>query len=90
LQNPGGNSEALLLTRIAPAFTSRRKSMADRQLSSAIAQAQATLEAGDRKQAASTLKAAKPFVEFASSNLQNEWQVLLKKAEKSKLFGRLA
>jgi hypothetical protein len=90
LQNPRGNSESLLLTRIAPAFTSRRRSMADRQLSSAIAQAQATLEAGDRKQAASTLKAAKPFVEFASSNLQNEWQVLLRKAEKSKMFGRLA
>jgi tetratricopeptide (TPR) repeat protein/predicted Ser/Thr protein kinase len=90
LQNPGGNSESLLLTRIVPAFTSRRRSMADRQLSSAIAQAQATLEAGDRKQAAGTLKAARPVVEFASSNLQNEWQVLLKKAEKSKMFGRLA
>jgi hypothetical protein len=90
LQNPGGNSESLLLTRIVPAFTSRRRSMADRQLSSAIAQARATVEAGDRKQAASTLKAARPFVEFANPNLQNEWQVLLKKVEKSKMFGRLA
>ncbi len=58
LQNPGGNSESSLLTRIVPVFTSRRKSVADRQLSSAIAQAQAAMEAGDRKQAASPLSSA--------------------------------
>jgi eukaryotic-like serine/threonine-protein kinase len=89
LQSPGGNSGSLLLTRIVPVFTSRRKSVADRQLSSAIAQAQAAIEAGDRKQAAGALKAAKTFADHASSNLQNEWQALLKKAEKGKMFGRL-
>jgi len=35
------------------------------------------------------LKAAKGIAEYASSNLQNEWQTLLKKAEKGKMFGRL-
>ncbi len=90
LQSPGGNSESSLLARIVPVFTSRRKSAADRQLSSAIAQARAAIEAGDRKQAASTLKAATTLAAYASSNLQSEWQALLKKAEKGKMFGRLA
>jgi len=84
----GGNSESLLLTRIVPVFTSRRKSAADRQLSSAIAQAQAAMDAGDRKQAALALTTAQPFTAYASINLQNEWQALLRKAKKGKMFGR--
>lgn len=87
LQNAGGNAESSLLTRIVPVFTSRRKSVADRQLSSAIAQARAAMEAGNRKQAARALSAAQIFTEYASSNLQTEWQALLKKAKKSKVFG---
>ena len=89
LPNSGPPSESLLLSRIVPVFTSRRKSVADRQLSSAIEQARTAIEAGDRKQAALELRAATCFAEYASSNLQNEWQALLKKAEKSKMFGRL-
>jgi hypothetical protein len=77
-----------LLTRIVPVFTSRRKSAADRQLSSAIKQAQAAMEVGDRKQAAVALTTAQPFTKYASINLQNEWQDLLRKAKKSKMFGR--
>ncbi|MGP0021630.1 MAG: protein kinase domain-containing protein [Candidatus Sulfotelmatobacter sp.] len=84
----GDNSESLLLTRIVPVFTSRRKSAADRQLSSAIAQAQAAMDAGDRKQAALALTTAQPFTEYASINLQNEWQALLRKTKKGKMFGR--
>ena len=85
LQNPGGDAESLLLARIVPVFTSRRKSVADRQLSSAIKQAQAAMAAGDRKQAGLALTTAQPFTEYASINLQNEWQDLLKN-EKQK-FG---
>ncbi len=89
LQNSGASSESLLLTRIVPVFTSRRNSVADRQLSSAIEQARAAIESGDRKQAALELKAVKDFAEYASNSLQNEWQTLVKKAEKGKMFGRL-
>jgi eukaryotic-like serine/threonine-protein kinase len=88
LQNPGGNQASSLLARIVPVFTSRRKSVADRQLSSAIEQARAAMEAGDKKQAARALKAAKTFAAFASSNLQNEWQTLTRKLEKGNVFGR--
>ena len=90
LQNPEGKLESSLLTRLVPVFTSRRKSVADRQLSAAIEQARAALEAGDKKQALRALKAAKNFAEYASSNLQNEWQALSRKAEKGKVFGRLS
>jgi hypothetical protein len=89
LQNPGGNEESSLLARIVPVFTSRRKSVADRQLSSPIEHARAAMEAGDKKQAARALKAAKTFTEYASSDLQNEWQTLTRKAEKGRVFGRL-
>ncbi len=89
LPGPSG-SESALLARIVPVFTSRRKSAADRQLASAIAQAQIAMEAGDRKQAALTLKSAKTFVDYAASYLQEEWQALLKKADKGKIFGRRA
>lgn len=89
LQNPTGKAQTSLLTRIVPVFTSRRKSMADRQLSAALAQARAAMEAGDKKQAARALKAAKTFAEYASSNLQNEWQALSREAEKGKVLGRL-
>jgi hypothetical protein len=85
LQPSDATPESVLLARIVPVFTARRKSMADRQLSSAIAQAQAAMEAGDRKQAAQTLKAAQSLTEFASITLQNEWQALFRKAKKNKL-----
>jgi hypothetical protein len=45
LQNPSGNAASSLLTRIVPVFRSRRKSMADRQLSAGLEQAPA-MEAG--------------------------------------------
>jgi eukaryotic-like serine/threonine-protein kinase len=89
LQNPAGNAQSTLLTRIVPVFTSRRKSVADRRLSSALEQARLAMEAGDKKQAARALKAAKTFAEYASSNLQNEWQALSREAEKGKVLGRL-
>jgi len=87
-QGPSGK-ESSLLTRLVPIYASRRKSMADRQLSSALEQARAAMGAGDKKQAARALNAAKTFAEYASSNLQNEWQALSQEAEKGKGFGRL-
>jgi eukaryotic-like serine/threonine-protein kinase len=87
LPSPAGN-EASLLTRIVPVFTSRRKSVAERQLSSAIEQARAAMDAGDKKQAAKLLKDAAAFTEYAGGNLKSEWQALNQKAEKGKLFGR--
>lgn len=47
------------------------------------------MEAGDTKPAARALKAANTFAEYASSNLQNEWQALSREAEKGKVLGRL-
>ena len=69
-----------LLARLEPIFASRRKAVADRQLSSAIARARAAFNAGDRKQAASALDGVVPFAEHASQDLQNEWHNLSKKA----------
>ncbi len=89
LQNPGDNEDSSLLARIVPVFSSRRKSVADRQLSSAIEQARLAIEAGDKKQATRALKAATTFTEYASNNLKNEWQILTRKADKGKIFGRL-
>jgi hypothetical protein len=89
LQNPTANAQSTLLARIVPVFASRRKSMADRQLSAALEQGRAAMEAGDKKQAARTLKAANTFAEYASRNLQNEWQALSREAEKGKVLGRL-
>jgi len=88
LPDPGGKSESSFLTRIVPVFTSRRKSLADRQLSSVIEQARAAMDAGDKKHAVKLLKEAAAFAECASDNVLSEWQALSKKAEKSKLFGR--
>jgi len=88
LPNPSGNAESSLLMRIVPVFASRRKSVAERQLSLAIEQARAAMEAGDKKRAAKVLKDAAAFAENAGGSLQSEWQVLNKKAEKGKLFGR--
>ena len=89
LQGPSGKVESSLLKRIVPIYASRRKSMADRQLSAALEQARAAMGAGDKKQATRALKAAKTFAEYASSNLQNEWQALSQEAERGKVFGRL-
>lgn len=84
LPNPGGDSS--LLNRIAPIFSSRRKSASDRQLSMAINQARVALDAGDRKQAAKALESVAAFSEYASSDLQTEWNALYKKASKGKMF----
>lgn len=86
LQNPGGNLESSLVGKIVPIFAARRKSAADRQLSTAIDQARTAIEAGDRKQAASILESVVAFSPFASSELHAEWQSLSKKATKGKMF----
>ena len=78
------NAKSPLVTRLMPLFASRRKSVADRQLSSAIERARAALHAGDKKQAASALDAVIAFTEYASNDLQNEWQTLSKKAGKTR------
>lgn len=88
LQNPLGG-ESALSGRILTLFVSRRKTMADRQLSSAMNHARAEAEAGNRKQALRTLKAAKSFTEYASSDVRDEWLTLTRNAEKGKVFGRL-
>ena len=88
LPSPGANAESSLLTRIVPVFASRRKSVADRQLSLAIEQARTAMDAGDKKQASKVLKGAAAFAEHAGGNLKIEWQALNKKAEKGKLFKR--
>lgn len=79
LQNTSVDSS--LLERIVPIFASRRKTAADRQLSSAIEQARAAIEAGDRKQAAQTLESVVALSEFASDGLQEEWQALSRKVK---------
>ena len=73
-----------LLARIVPIYSSRRKSVADRQISSAIERARAAFSAGDKKQAATALDAVVAFTEFASKNLQNEWHALSKKAGRTR------
>ncbi len=73
-----------LLTRLVPIFTSRRKSVADSQLSSAIKRARTALNAGDKKQAAIALDAVIAFAEYASNDLQSEWQALSKKVGKTR------
>jgi len=73
-----------LLTRLVPIFVSRRKKVADRQLSSAIDRARAAFNAGDKQQAASALDAVVAFAEYASKELQNEWQTLSKKAGRAR------
>jgi serine/threonine-protein kinase len=78
------NAKSPLLTRIVPIFVSRRKSVADRQISSAIDRARAAFDAGDKKQAAKALDSVVAFAEFASNDLQNEWHTLSKKAGKAR------
>jgi len=78
------NARSPLLTRIVPIFASRRKSVADRQMSSAIDRARAAFDAGDKKQAAKALDAVVAVAEFASKDLQNEWHTLSKKAGRAR------
>ena len=78
------NGKSPLLSRIVPIFASRRKSVADRQMSSAIDRARAAFDAGDKKQAAKALDSVIAFAEFASKDLQNEWQALSKKAGRAR------
>jgi eukaryotic-like serine/threonine-protein kinase len=88
LPNSSVSRGSSLLGRIVPVFTSRRASIADRQLSSALDEARAAIKAGDKKEAARTLKALESLTEYASSDLQIQWQSLTRQAEKGKLFGR--
>ena len=74
------DAKSPLLARLVPIFASRRRSVADRQLSSAIDRARAAFRAGDKKQAANALDSVLAFTEHASKNLQDEWQNLSKKA----------
>jgi serine/threonine-protein kinase len=78
------NGKSPLLTRIVPIFMSRRNSVADRQMSSAIDRARAAFDAGDKKQAARALDSVVAFAEFASKDLQNEWHALSKKAGRAR------
>jgi serine/threonine-protein kinase len=74
------NVKSPLLSRLVPIFASRRKSVADRQLSSALDRARAAFNAGDKKEAARALDAVVALAEYASKDLQTEWQTLSKKA----------
>jgi eukaryotic-like serine/threonine-protein kinase len=85
-ENPGRNLESSLLARMVPIFLARRKSAADRQLASAISEARAAIEAGDRKQAARILESVVAFAGFAASELEAEWQSLNKKASRVRVF----
>jgi len=78
------DSKSPLLTRIVPVFASRRKSVADRQISAAIDRARAAFDEGDKKQAAKALDSVVTFAEFASKDLQNEWHTLSKKAGRAR------
>lgn len=83
------NSQASLLARIVPVFTSRRTSVADRQLSSAAGEVRAALEAGDGKWASQLLKAAAIFQEYASADVQSGWNSLAREAGKNNILGRM-
>jgi tetratricopeptide (TPR) repeat protein len=85
-ENPGEDS---LLARMAPFFTSRLQSIADRRLSSAAEQVRAALQAGDGKRASEVVKAAAIYREHASPDVQSEWNTLAKKAGKIRILGRL-
>jgi hypothetical protein len=87
-ESPNGKVESSLLKRIVPIYASRRNTVADRQLSAALEQARRAMDAGDKKQAARALNAAKTFADYASSNLQNAWRALSEEAEKGKVFSR--
>ena len=84
------NEGSPLLARMVPALAARRKALADRRLTFAIAQAQASFDTGDRKRAAQLLEGTQNFVQFASSDLQDKWHVLGQQAGKKKnVLGRL-
>jgi eukaryotic-like serine/threonine-protein kinase len=78
------NSGSSLLGRVIPFFTSRRKSSADCQMSSAINRARAAIDSGDKKQAGKILDQVVNLTQYASGDLQTEWQTLNKKAGRGK------
>jgi uncharacterized phage infection (PIP) family protein YhgE len=78
--------ESSFLARLVPVFASRRKLLADRQLSSSLEKARAAIESGDKKLASKFLSDAATFAAFASSHLQSEWQALNKTSEKGGIF----
>jgi serine/threonine-protein kinase len=77
-------SKSSLLGRMVPIFASRRKSVADRQMSAAIDRARAAIDSGDKQQATRILEDALSLAAYASSNLLTEWQTLNKKAGRGK------
>jgi eukaryotic-like serine/threonine-protein kinase len=87
LDDDGG--EASLLARIVPVFTSRRSSIADKQLASAAEQVRDAIEAGDGMRASQLLKEAAIFHEHASPDVQSRWSSLAKEAGKNKILGRM-
>lgn len=89
LKMDSGSPGSTLLARIVPIFAARRKSLADKQLTLAIEQAQAAIKSGDRKQAGIVLNEARDCAEFANPDLQEEWRVLSQKAGKRSALGRL-
>jgi len=78
------NSGSSLLGRVIPFFSSRRKSSADRQTSSAIDRARTAIDSGDKKQAGKILDQVINLARYASGDLQTEWQTLNKKAGRGK------
>jgi eukaryotic-like serine/threonine-protein kinase len=78
--------ESSFLARLVPVFASRRKLLADRQISSSLEKARAAIESGDKKLASKFLSDAATFAAFASSHLQSEWQALNKTSEKGGIF----
>jgi hypothetical protein len=72
--------------RIVPVFASRCRLLADKQVSSSLENARTAIESGDRKLAAKFLTEAATFAEFASRQLQSEWQALSKSSEKGGIF----
>ncbi|HVN22289.1 MAG TPA: protein kinase [Dongiaceae bacterium] len=78
------DTKSPLLARLVPMFATRRKSVADRQISAAIDRARAAINAGDKKQAARVLETVVAFAEYAGHDVQSEWQNLSKKAGRAK------
>ncbi len=83
------NAGSSLLDRIVPIFASRRRTISDRQVSSAIDRARSAIDSGDKKLATKILDDAVAFAEHANDDLQTEWQTLSKKAGRGKGPGKL-
>ena len=78
-----------LLKRALERFESRQAPIANQALSSAIEQSRAALTAGNAPLAAEVLRAASPIVEYASLELQTDWQRLTKRTARAKILARV-